>query len=188
MYLWVCGVTAVISETPPYVAVHPTTELDKLKPFNCQYYKCNKRFGYKSYLERRHHIHTNERPYQCDVPNCGRSFIQKGSLTIHLRVHTGEKPYKYIGCGKAFMLGGFVMNWKHYKDFGVSFYIPCNGRYDFNVRPEQLWTAFNQFLDLVEIYVEKDCTWIKDFITHFMVSLQKSYDIEKEMKMKMIKL
>uniref|UniRef100_U3KNH0 Zinc finger protein 613 n=1 Tax=Oryctolagus cuniculus TaxID=9986 RepID=U3KNH0_RABIT len=62
---------------------------------------CEKAFGQKSVLRKRHQIHTGEKPHECS--DCGKAFGRKSSLINHQRIHTGEKLYKCLHCGKGFL-------------------------------------------------------------------------------------
>ncbi|XP_039640385.1 zinc finger protein 271-like [Perca fluviatilis] len=66
------------------------------KPFGCNV--CVKRFSYKSVLQTHMRVHTGEKPFGCNV--CEKRFSQKGDLQRHMRVHTGEKPFGCSVCEK----------------------------------------------------------------------------------------
>ncbi|XP_030045024.1 gastrula zinc finger protein xLCGF3.1-like, partial [Microcaecilia unicolor] len=82
-----------VCETNP---IEDNSTKDKL--FKCT--ECDKRFSWKSELQRHEMVHTGEKPFQC--AECGKSFSLKGNLQQHKLTHTGEKPFQCSVCDKCF--------------------------------------------------------------------------------------
>ncbi|XP_057695201.1 gastrula zinc finger protein XlCGF26.1-like isoform X2 [Corythoichthys intestinalis] len=85
------------------------------KPFPCS--TCNKRFSWKTDLERHMHTHTErftekgylnkhtethnrEKPFACSL--CDKRYVTKANLIVHTRTHTGDKPFPCTLCDKRF--------------------------------------------------------------------------------------
>ena len=55
------------------------------RPFKCN--ECEAKFSRISTLRKHRNKHTNIKPFECTFPDCHKKFAEKGNLKSHHRVH-----------------------------------------------------------------------------------------------------
>ncbi|XP_070492313.1 zinc finger protein Gfi-1b-like [Chironomus tepperi] len=71
-----------------------------VRPFECPFNHCGKRFHQKSDMKKHTYTHTGEKPYQCT--QCLKCFSQSSNLITHQRKHFDFKPFICLHCDKSF--------------------------------------------------------------------------------------
>ena len=85
---------------------HMMTIHQNLRPFQCPFPGCNKKYSIQSRLQVHYRIHIGKKPYIC--PICSKAFNEKGNLKTHERFHSEKRPFKCNQCNKTYKTNGHL--------------------------------------------------------------------------------
>ena len=85
---------------------HMMTIHQNLRPFQCPFPGCKKKYSIQSRLQVHCRIHTGKKPFIC--PSCSKAFNEKGNLKTHERFHSKKRPFKCDQCSKTYKTNGHL--------------------------------------------------------------------------------
>ena len=85
---------------------HILTIHKNIRPFQCPFPGCNKKYTIQSRLQFHLKIHSGKKQFIC--PFCSKGFNEKGNLKTHERFHSNKRPFKCNQCNKSYKTNGHL--------------------------------------------------------------------------------